>query len=211
MPAIDGEDHSMTSDIQTACVAVAAGAALLRLVWIVIGKFRQLRYARRAVVVPTSWRDFCALPEPFVMAGFAWVLWRGHASAPEPDLVALASAGLAALLALLGLALSGWAFASFPSVSTGHYVLPEQHVVTSGAYGWVRHPIYLGAFLIWLGLLFAFRSPGVAVVLILYVVPAYLVYIRAEEKMLLGSLGEEYAHYQSRVGAFFPKAKLRQG
>lgn len=201
----------MNYDIHVACVAVAAGAALLRLVWIVIGKFRQLRYARRAVSVPTSWRDFCALPEPFVMAGFAWVLWRGHASAPEPDPVALASAGLAALVSLLGLALSAWAFASFPSVSTGHYVLPDQRVVTSGAYGLVRHPIYLGAFLIWLGLLLAFRSPWVALVVVLYVVPAYLVYIRSEEEMLLRNLGEEYARYRNHVGALFPRAKPRCG
>lgn len=200
----------MTSDIHAAWVGVAAGAALLRLVWIVLGKFRQLRYARRAVAMPTSWRDFCALPEPFVMAGFAWVLWRGQAPAPEPDPLALASAGVAALLALLGLALSAWAFASFPSVSTGHVVLPEQHVVTSGAYGFVRHPIYLAAFLIWLGLLLAFRSPWIAVVLALYVVPAYLVYIRAEEKMLLDSLGDEYARYRTRVGAFFPRPRLRR-
>jgi len=197
----------MISGLYSLSVGIAACAALLRLVWIVIGKFRQARYARRAVALPTSWRDWCALPEPFVMAAFAWVLWRQHAPPEAPGAWLLASGSAAALAALLGLALSLWAFASFPSVSTGHYLLPEQRVVTKGAYGFVRHPIYLGAFLIWLGLLLAFRSPWAAAFLALYVVPAYLVYIRAEEEMLVDNLGDEYQRYREGVGGLFPRIR----
>jgi protein-S-isoprenylcysteine O-methyltransferase Ste14 len=201
------EDLGVTTELYEGLVTVAASGALLRLIWIMLGKLRQLRYVRHAVSVPLSWRDLCALPEPFVMAALAWLSWRGQELPGEPAAWVLVSALAAAVSTLLGLGLSLWAFVSFPSVSTGHYVLREHRVVSTGAYGFVRHPIYLGAFLIWLGLLLAFRTPWLAAVLVLYVLPAYWIYIRAEEEMLVRHLGNEYRHYRESVGGLFPRLK----
>jgi protein-S-isoprenylcysteine O-methyltransferase len=99
-----------------------------------------------------------------------------------------------------------WALRAFPAVSTGHYVLPEQRVIRAGPYRLVRHPLYLAAFLIWLALALAFASPVALGLTLLYVIPGYVIYIRAEEEMLVAQLGDTYRSYQHDVGMLFPRA-----
>ena len=143
------------------------------------------------------------------MMGLAAALWGAQVPPADPTFSQVGAALAGAVSALLGLCLSAWAFLSFPTVSTGHYVLPEHRVVASGAYGFVRHPIYLGVFLIWAGIVLAFRSGWALALLALYVLPSYLVYTRAEERMLLASLGEEYKRYRETVGGLFPRVHPR--
>jgi protein-S-isoprenylcysteine O-methyltransferase Ste14 len=92
-------------------------------------------------------------------------------------------------------------------VGTGHYLLEGQPLITSGAYGLVRHPIYTGAFLIWFGLAAAYTSGAVLVLTLIYVIPAYLVNIRGEERMMASRYGDEYQEYKRRVGAFMPRLR----
>ena len=93
------------------------------------------------------------------MIALAWSL---HARAPDPsdagDAV-LAAALVGAVLLLGGWLLVLWTFASWPSIFVGHALLHDHRLVTHGAYGLVRHPVYLGALLIWIGLAVAFASP----------------------------------------------------
>ena len=102
-----------------------------------------------------------------------------------------------------------WALRAFPSVSTGHYVLREQRVVSEGPYRLVRHPLYLAAFVVWLAVAVAFASPVALALAVLYVIPAYLIYIRSEEEMLLAHLGDAYRAYRRSVGMLLPHR--RQG
>ena len=128
----------------------------------------------------------------------------------SPDLTTtgLATAITGGVLALGGLSISLWSFYTTYRagliLSTGHYVEEDHNLVTSGAYGFVRHPIYLGVFLVWLSLGIAFESPGVLLLTMLYVVPAMLAYIRSEERMMLSEFGEEYRRYRDRVGMVVP-------
>lgn len=185
-------------------ITAASFAALGRCGGIFVAKLRQLRYRARAVVYPRSWRDRCTQPEPFLLCAVTLgLLATHHASFPVSAGALLVSAG-GALLSLAGISLMLWAFLSFPSVSPGHYVLPEQQVVTRGPYARVRHPLYLAALLIWCGVTLSFRSP-VALVAMVYVVPAYLIYIRSEEAMLLGHFGAAYERYRSEVGGLLPR------
>jgi protein-S-isoprenylcysteine O-methyltransferase Ste14 len=117
----------------------------------------------------------------------------------------LARAAAGGVLALLAVVLMLWALRAFPALSTGHYVLPEQQIVCSGPYRLVRHPLYLAAFAIWVALAISFASRFALAASLLYVVPAYLFYIRSEEQMLLGHFGDAYRTYQRRVGMLFPR------
>jgi protein-S-isoprenylcysteine O-methyltransferase Ste14 len=65
--------------------------------------------------------------------------------------------------------------------------------------------MYLGVFLIWLGLAVAFRSPVASLLTVLYVIPAYLVYMRSEEAMLSSEFGPAYERYRARVGMVLPR------
>jgi protein-S-isoprenylcysteine O-methyltransferase Ste14 len=186
-------------------LALVVLAALGRFTGIVLLKFRQARYARKALAYPRSWRDRCTAPEPYLLALTTLVLALQQRVPDPPTAAALARAGAAALLALLAIVLMLWVLRAFPSVSTGHYVLPEQRVIRDGPYRFARHPLYLAAFLIWLALALAFASPVALGLTLLYVVPGYVIYIRAEEEMLLAQLGDAYRSYQHDVGMLFPR------
>jgi protein-S-isoprenylcysteine O-methyltransferase len=179
-------------------------AALGRFIGIVLLKFRQARYARQALAYPRSWRDRCTVPEPYLLAATTLVLLLQLRVPSALSGPALGRSAAAATLALLAIALMLGALRAFPSVSTGHYVLPEQRVVRSGPYRLVRHPLYLAAFLIWLALALAFASPVTLGLTLLYVIPGYVIYLRAEEAMLLAQLGDAYRSYQHDVGMLLP-------
>lgn len=186
-------------------LAWVATAALGRFAGIVVLKRRQARYARQALAYPRSWRDLCTVPEPYLLAGTTLVLALRH-HVPEPlSEAALARTGAGAALALLAVVLMLWVLRAFPSVSTGHYVLPGQRVLSDGPYGLVRHPLYLAAFLVWFAVAIAFESPVALALAVLYVVPAYLIYIRSEEEMLLSHLGDAYRGYRRGVGMLLPR------
>lgn len=86
-----------------------------------------------------------------------------------------------------------------------HFIKREHPLIKTGAYGFVRNPMYLGVILIWLGAGIACRDLEILLLAILFVTPVYVLYGRSEEKMLLEAFGEEYARYRERVGALLPR------
>jgi protein-S-isoprenylcysteine O-methyltransferase Ste14 len=75
---------------------------------------------------------------------------------------------------------------------------------TTGIYGIVRHPIYLGEVLWPLGLAIVFRSTyGVALTVVWWL--AFLIHALAEEAALEEKLGSAYLDYKKKVrGRIFP-------
>ncbi|MBP0622005.1 methyltransferase family protein [Cupriavidus consociatus] len=82
-------------------------------------------------------------------------------------------------------------------------IQPGHTLVTTGIYGVIRHPSYLGFVVSSLGWVLGFRS-GVGVVLTLLMVPVLLARIRAEEALLLDQFGDEYAAYRARTWRLLP-------
>jgi len=182
-------------------------AALGRVVGIVALKFRQARYSSQAVAVPRTWRDVCTVPEPYLLGAVTVWLLLAHEFSAGPSSVELGSGAAGLALALAAVVLMLWSKWAFPSVSTGHYVLPDHKIVSRGPYARVRHPLYVAAFLIWFSVALAFSNEAVLLITVLYVIPSYLVYMRAEEEMLLRHLGDAYATYRARVGMLFPRIR----
>jgi protein-S-isoprenylcysteine O-methyltransferase Ste14 len=80
-------------------------------------------------------------------------------------------------------------------------VLPEQQVVSSGIYGYIRHPIYTGDLLLLAGLELALNSWLVLGVL----APLVMVVRRAKaEEAILSRALPEYADYTARTKRFIP-------
>src|SRR5207247_6771823 len=77
-------------------------------------------------------------------------------------------------------------------------IQPGHALVTSGVYGLIRHPSYLGLLGNSLGWDLAFRL-AVGVLLTALIVPPLLARIRAEERLLRTHFGEEYDDYCSRT------------
>ncbi|WP_439684019.1 Isoprenylcysteine carboxylmethyltransferase family protein [Cupriavidus oxalaticus] len=82
-------------------------------------------------------------------------------------------------------------------------IQPGHTLVTTGIYGVIRHPSYLGFVISSLGWVLGFRS-GVGVVLTLAMVPVLVARIRAEEALLLDQFGDEYAAYCRRTWRMVP-------
>jgi protein-S-isoprenylcysteine O-methyltransferase Ste14 len=82
-------------------------------------------------------------------------------------------------------------------------IQPGHTLVTSGVYGVVRHPSYLGLLINSLGWSLAFRS-GVGVLLTVLLIPPLFARINAEENLLRGQFGDEYNAYCSHTWRLIP-------
>jgi protein-S-isoprenylcysteine O-methyltransferase Ste14 len=77
----------------------------------------------------------------------------------------------------------------------------------TGMYSIVRHPLYLGNFLIWLGISLFVRSWGVSLIFILGFWLYYERIIFAEEQFLRRKFGDVYSEWAARTPAFLPRFK----
>ena len=83
-------------------------------------------------------------------------------------------------------------------------VRDKPQVIRKGVFGIIRHPVYLGEVLIYLGLLLFSISLAAAFIWIIIIL--FLYYIsRYEEKILLEFFGEEYRRYMKEVPMWIPK------
>ncbi len=129
---------------------------------------------------PASMRWF-SLPVP------SWCRWLGFG------------------LSVISLLLLVWVQAALGRHWSGSLQLRREHtLVTTGPYGWVRHPMYsvlmafmIGSSLTSANLLFA--------VLTLLSVIVLLRRVGREEAMMLERFGDQYRRYASRTGRFLPR------
>ena len=82
-------------------------------------------------------------------------------------------------------------------------IQPGHTLVTSGVYGIIRHPSYLGLLANSLGWALAFRS-GVGVLLTALLILPLLARIHAEERLLRTQFGGEYDTYCRRTSRLIP-------
>ena len=82
-------------------------------------------------------------------------------------------------------------------------IQPGHTLVTSGVYGVIPNPSYLGLLVNSLGWALAFRS-GVGVLLTALIIPPLVARIRAEERLLRAQFGGEYDAYCARTWRLIP-------
>lgn len=82
-------------------------------------------------------------------------------------------------------------------------IQPGHELVTSGLYGVIRHPSYLGLIVMMLGWGLAFRSL-VGILLALLVIFPLIARICSEETLLAEHFGSEYAAYRARTYRLIP-------
>jgi protein-S-isoprenylcysteine O-methyltransferase Ste14 len=82
-------------------------------------------------------------------------------------------------------------------------IQPGHTLVTSGIYGVIRNPSYLGLLINSLGWSLAFRS-GVGLLLTVLFIPPLLARIDAEENLLYSQFGDDYNTYRSHTWRLIP-------
>ncbi|ODV43804.1 isoprenylcysteine carboxyl methyltransferase [Cupriavidus sp. UYMMa02A] len=101
------------------------------------------------------------------------------------------------VLRLVPVFILGKRFSGLVAIQPGH------KLVTTGLYGVIRHPSYLGFVISSLGWVLAFRS-GVGVILTLLMIPPLLARIAAEEALLRSQFGAAYEAYCARTWRMVP-------
>jgi len=127
------------------------------------------------------WMEVLSIPFP------GWLRWVGFA---------------------LGLASLG--FWAWTQVALGKEWSPqlqlreEHHLVTTGPYTRIRHPLYT-AMLGWGTSVALVTANWVFIVLAVVAIAALFARVPREEQMMIEEFGEEYKAYMQRTGRFFPK------
>jgi protein-S-isoprenylcysteine O-methyltransferase Ste14 len=198
-----------------AAYGVAAGTILvgayLRTGLVLLATLRTVTARQRFEAFRVGWVEIACAVEPPLLLVVTWVFQRRLLPGTVVPPSAASAAVLGAVLVVLAWVLYGWTFASWPTLFVGHGVLAGHRLVTRGAYGFVRHPAYLAAFLVWLSLAVGFRSTAVLAITVLYVIPIYVLYIRSEETMLGEFFGEQYRDYRRTVPMLVPRLGRRRG
>jgi protein-S-isoprenylcysteine O-methyltransferase Ste14 len=86
----------------------------------------------------------------------------------------------------------------------------SEGVVSSGAFRYVRHPLYLGSVLFYLGLAFSTGSLG-ALLLAGLIFGFYDHIARYEERWLEARYHEAYRTYRRRTGKWWPAPRAVRG
>ena len=106
-------------------------------------------------------------------------------------------------LIILGLALMAAAYL----FKSGHVVVSGEQrpttVVSSGAFRYVRHPLYLGSMLIYFGM--SVSTMSLFCFALLAVIFLFYNYLAGyEEKLLEVKMGEAYVEYEKKTGKWMP-------
>ncbi len=80
-----------------------------------------------------------------------------------------------------------------------------QRLVDYGIFGWVRNPLYVGNFLIWMGFTVVSGVLWFIPVAIVIFAIEYTFIVRYEEGVLESIFGEQYLAYKSRTPRWFPR------
>lgn len=115
--------------------------------------------------------------------------------------VQLESFGL--LMMILGYAIFIWSVIARGRYATSWQMPMDHKLVNWGPYRFVRHPSYLGYYLMFIGFTLLWHNALALVPLI--AIPGYVLIARREEEMLVARFGGAYVKYQKRVGRFLPK------
>ena len=81
----------------------------------------------------------------------------------------------------------------------------SDELVTDGPYSLCRHPLYIGTFLVAIGVGLAFENILMLIAIVGIITPIHLVAIILEEKHMEGNFPAEYASYKQRVPRFWPR------
>jgi protein-S-isoprenylcysteine O-methyltransferase Ste14 len=140
-----------------------------------------------------------------LVAALAGGLWLAEVTETDsPWRLPRAAVVLAVVVMVAGLVLRAWAVLSLGrSFRTTVEVHPDQGVVETGPYRYVRHPSYTGLLLVVLGFEIGTRC-WPAILLVALPLAAVVRRIAVEEAFLVGALGSSYGDYRERTRRLVP-------
>ncbi len=80
-----------------------------------------------------------------------------------------------------------------------------QKLITAGPYSICRNPLYIGTFLLSIGIGLCFENLLVLLLVPAIIIPVHFITVLMEEKHLKEKFGSEYLEYQKKVPRFWPR------
>ncbi len=165
--------------------------------------FWKAERAGEAIRAEANDRSFWTILPGFIVALFAPPLEWYYLGALLPRHLDFEIAGWLAVIA--GIALAGWARYTLRSFYSGQIQVGEQQtLVQSGPYAILRHPAYLGMFLIAVGVAVGYSSLIGQLGALLLLLPGLVYRITVEERMLATQFGKEFEAYRKKTKRFIP-------
>lgn len=166
--------------------------------------WRRVKDAKRAEpILPRLLKYWLPLALGVLLIGpGAWFqgTWLGSRMYPATVIVAVSGA----LLTVLGVAFACWArYVLGRNWSSVVQVKQDHQLIQSGPYRWVRHPIYTG-------LLLAFLGTGIAIgewrgaITVVIVAASFWFKLRLEERWMRENFGAAYDQYMQHTKALIP-------
>jgi len=186
----------VTTDSAATPVIIAGGAIFI--------VFAQLARRRAVAARGASVRTAGGLPQ--LLPYFFWVPYLVVALRPGPNLARDDRVVVAGCVcAVVGIAFALWAIVTLGrhydlvlEVHTGH------ELVRDGPYRIVRHPVYTGLGLHFIGACIATGNILLIAGTLAVTFPGFYLRARAEERLLREQFGAEYAAYAKGVGMLVP-------
>jgi protein-S-isoprenylcysteine O-methyltransferase Ste14 len=162
---------------------------------------------KKFVTYKLTWVEITAkmtlVLKPILALYLHWQIVQMSAVSPEALYAAVGGAFIASIGALFSiLTVIAWS-----TMFVGHGVQENQKLVISGIYSRVSNPIYLADILYWIALAVGTLSILAGMITVVYVIPIYFIYIKAEEKMMQEHFGADYADYLKNVPRLIPSFK----
>jgi protein-S-isoprenylcysteine O-methyltransferase Ste14 len=130
----------------------------------------------------TNWLDFANYSLP------AWMSWLG---------VLVLASGLFVFARGHRDLKSNWS----PTLE----IRKDHTLVTDGIYRTIRHPMYASQWLLAIAQILLLTNWLAGPISFIFTIPFYILRVRAEEKMMLDTFGEQYRQYMQKVGGIIPK------
>jgi protein-S-isoprenylcysteine O-methyltransferase Ste14 len=131
------------------------------------------------------------------VAANAWI--TGSLAMPTPRL-----AWLSPVLAGIGLWLRVWGVGQISAATMVSMSISTERLITGGIYGVVRHPLYLGDLLVFLGYALFLPLPLGASFMAFHLLRTWRL-VGYEERLLRQRHGDEHERYQRLVPALWPR------
>ena len=110
-------------------------------------------------------------------------------------------------LSFLGLLIRVYTVGTTPKGTSGRNTKKQRADVlnTTGIYSVLRHPLYTGNFLIWLGVALFLRVWWVALIFIVFFISFYAMVAFAEEEFLRKKFGAQFENWVQKTPIFIPR------
>ncbi len=128
------------------------------------------------------------------------LMWLLNRYLPVYEFIAPPAAYAGIIPILLGIAMAAVSASKFLRVKTGLEPFEEATVlVTSGFYRFSRNPMYLGMFLLLLGVAFLMGSLGAVLPIPVFMMIIRNNFVMGEERFMQAAFGQQYLDYKSTV------------